>query len=108
MARKPKNLDLPGMEDRKLTDLHEKALEYAAVRDERMVLTKKESELKAELIPLMQKYGKDKYCIEGVEIELQPGEPSIKVKVTKDDTEEGEGDGDGAGGSGEFQVTAFE
>lgn len=38
-ARKGKQEPLPGMEQRRITELHSKALEYVAVRDERMDLT---------------------------------------------------------------------
>lgn len=57
MAKKEKQKDLPGMEDRKLPDLHAAAEGYAETRDERMKLTKTEVEQKAKLLELMEKHG---------------------------------------------------
>lgn len=83
MAKKVKQEDLPGIADRRIEDLHAKALEYVSVRDERMEMSKKESPLKDELLSLMKKHKRDKYICEGVEIYREFSEETIKVKVHK-------------------------
>ena len=59
----PRQVDLPGMENRKLADLRECALEYAEKRDERTSLLQEEVELKQRLLGLMKKHGKEEYAI---------------------------------------------
>lgn len=82
MPRK-KQEALPGLEDRSVKDLHEKAVEYASIRDSRMELTQQESNLKGELLQLMKKHKRDTYECEGVEISIVHGEDTVKVKVHK-------------------------
>jgi hypothetical protein len=77
--------DLPGMTDRKIKDLHEKAEEYADVRDQRQALTPKEVALKAELLSLMKKHKLDKYAYNGVEVERITEEETVKVRIRKPD-----------------------
>jgi hypothetical protein len=90
MARNKKSQkDLPGMENRHLEPLHSKAIEYDAVKTQRMKLTKQESDLKEEIIGLMKKNEKIEtgYHMDGVDIEFEPAEeprPKIKVKVALD------------------------
>lgn len=84
--------DLPGMEDRRITELHNAALEYAGVRDERMALNDREGQLKDKLIALMKKHKKEEYNCEGVRIIFEHvEEDKLKVKVPKADDG---GDGD--------------
>jgi len=83
MAKKANQKDLPGMENRRISELHDAALEYAAIRDERMELSKKESDLKGELLSLMHKHKKNSYILEGVEIYIENSEETVKVKVHK-------------------------
>ncbi len=83
MSRKGEQKDLPGMTNRRIEDLHAKALEYAAIHDERMELSKKESDLKGELLSLMHKHKKNSYILEGVEIYIENSEETVKVKVHK-------------------------
>lgn len=78
---KNKQSDLPGMEDRRIEDLHTKALKYVSIRDSRMELTEQESGLKQELLDLMKKHKKEKYVCEGVEIMCVHEEETVKVKV---------------------------
>lgn len=83
MARKGKQEPLPGMDQRRIEDLHSKALEYCAIRDSRMELTQQETTLKGELLTLMRKHKKDSYICEGVEIYREASEETVKVKVHK-------------------------
>jgi hypothetical protein len=81
---KPKQKELPGMEDRKLEDLHRAAEQYADVRDERMELLDQEIELKARVAKLMHDHKRTTYSYHGLIITLVPGEETVKVKVPKD------------------------
>jgi hypothetical protein len=81
---RPKQGDLPGMEDRLLPDLEEGARAYAEIRDQRMALNKEEAELKANLLALMHKHGKEKYTHDGVEILIVTTDETVKVKITED------------------------
>jgi hypothetical protein len=80
----PKQKSLPGMEDRKIEELHAAAEDYAEVRDKRMDLLDEEIEMKASLGKLMHKHGLTKYSHHGLVVMLVPGEENVKVKVKKD------------------------
>lgn len=82
--------DLPGMENRRLKDLHEAALDYAEKRDERMALSVEEVELKQRLLKLMHKHKLENYDFEGVHIELVHEEETVKVRVKAAKEEAGE------------------
>lgn len=85
MPRKPKNLDLPGMSDRRIPEIHEAALVYVGYRDERMDLNKKEIAAKEELKAIMHRMNMKAYVFEGVEVTLEPipADEELKVKVAK-------------------------
>jgi hypothetical protein len=78
---KPKQATLKGMEDRALAALEAKAEEYAEVRDERMGLTAKESELNDELLALMKKYKKAEYHHGEVHCWVKATDEKVKVKI---------------------------
>lgn len=84
-AHPPRSQDLPGMDDRALGDLEQIALDYADVRDDRMALTKSESELKQQAIALLKKHHKTHYRRGGIELTLVPGEDTLRVRVKRDD-----------------------
>lgn len=88
VARVKKQKDLPGMEDRMLEDLETAATDYAEIRDQRMALNKEEVQLKATLLSLMKKHGKENYKRDGIEVNIVHEEETVKVRVKKD--EEGE------------------
>ncbi len=76
--------DLPGMEDRRIAELHTAAQEYVRIRDARMQLNAEEIDLKAKLKGLMKKHKKEEYNCEGVEIRIvHIDEEDVKVKVAK-------------------------
>lgn len=52
---RPRQQDLPGTDDRAIQALEEAAADYAELRDERMTLTQRETELKGTLLLLMKK-----------------------------------------------------
>jgi hypothetical protein len=83
-TKRAKQQDLPGMEDRRINELDQAALDYAEGRDERMELTKKEVELKTKLITLMHRYNKKTYKYEDIEIELVPEGEKVKVRIHKE------------------------
>ena len=77
----PKQNNLPGLEDRRIADLHEAAEEYVKYRDKRQELTTKEVELKQELLRLMHKHKKTEYRCDGVEVSIVMEEETVKVKL---------------------------
>lgn len=93
IADKPKRIraeaqDLPGMTDRKIKPLHDKAKEYVALRDQRMALGAQEVEAKGQLLDLMHAHKKENYICEGIEITIISEQEKIKVKVAKGDDNE--------------------
>lgn len=85
--KKEKQDDLPGMEERKIPDLHKAALNYVEIRDERMELTKEEVTRKSKVLALMKKHKRDSYLCDGVEITIIHEEETVKVKVKDKDSE---------------------
>ncbi len=85
MGKKQSSLpiEMPG----RIEELHKAALDYVSVRDARMELTEKETAAKAVVLDLMTKHKETTYNVEGVEIALIPGEPTVKVKVHRADDE---------------------
>jgi len=85
MAARKKQEELPGMENMAdIPELEEAALDYAAIRDDRMKLMGEEVEKKTGLLGLMKKHGRKTYTCENITIELVPGEETVKVKVKKE------------------------
>lgn len=90
---RPRNQDLPGMEDRAIKPLEDVAAAYAGVRDRRIELNAEEAGLKATAMKLMRKYDKTVYRRDGITITIVPGEDDVKVKIAKageDDDEDGD------------------
>lgn len=85
MANRLKAVALPGLEHRTIPALEAAGVEYAAIRDERMALTERETALKSQVRTLMKKYQRTTYVSAAVEITLEPpdGEDKVKVKVLK-------------------------
>jgi hypothetical protein len=83
-GNREKQEDLPGMEDRLIKDLDAAAFEYAETRDQRMELSKTESELKTKLLGLMKKHGKESYIHDGIEITVVHEEETVKVKIKQE------------------------
>lgn len=79
--RRQRPRDLPGFEDRHITEIVEAAREYVEQRDERMELTKSEKALKTQLIALMHKHHKSVYKADGIEILLEPTDEKLTVRV---------------------------
>jgi hypothetical protein len=82
--------ELPGMEDRRLEDLVEKATDYVKIRNKRQDLTKREVELKSDLLALMHKHKRKDYVFEDIEIHVVMEEETVKVKIHKEEAEEEE------------------
>ena len=89
-AKRPRQADLPGTEDRTIKALEDAAFQYAEIRDQRIDLNKSESDLKSTLLALMKKHGKKTYTRDGISIELVAEAETVKVKVRKagEDAEE--------------------
>lgn len=84
---KPRDQRLPGMEDAMITALHNSALEYAEIRDQRQELTTQEVDLKSKLIKLMHKHNKETYEYNGISITLVHEDETVKVRVKKNSDE---------------------
>jgi hypothetical protein len=86
-----KTKDLPGMEDRAIQPLHDKAIEYHRTVRERMRIGKEEAKLKSEVRTLMKAANRTRYAYDGVEVELTPpaatAEDKVTVKVAEDEDE---------------------
>ena len=78
---KPKQQDLPGMEDRALEPLENLAEKYVDVRDQRMELTRRESQMSADLLAMMHKYEKVEYHHGEVHIWVKVTEEKVRVKL---------------------------
>lgn len=87
-AKKGRQKRLPGMADAKLEALHDAALSYAEIRDQRQALTKQEVELKGSLLTLMHKHNKDHYEYKGVTVDLVAEQETVKVRVKKAQADE--------------------
>ena len=85
--KRPKQDDLPGMENREIKDLNDAAMEYAGIRDERQALTLQEVGLKSKILSLMPKHKMSDYVFEGIEIHIIVEEEGVKVKIPKKDEE---------------------
>jgi hypothetical protein len=80
---KPRARSLPGMEDHAIPELENIAVEYAEIRDQRMELTKQETELKSSAMKAMKRHGKTLYKHGGVTIQIISGDEDVKVKIAK-------------------------
>jgi hypothetical protein len=69
------------VDDRKINDLHEAALAYEDVKQQRMTLTPKEVAAKADVLRLMKKHKKKTYRCNGVEVDLVSEDETVKVRV---------------------------
>jgi len=83
----PRQKPLPGMQDRKLTKLHNTAMEYAELRDQRMALGAQEVEKKGQLLDLMKAHKKEHYEYGGVVIDIVHESENVKVNVVKQEIE---------------------
>lgn len=73
---------LPGMEDRKIAELHNAALDYAEARDARIAASTPEAEKKQALLALMKKHKREHYQFENVEVYLVHEKENVKVQVS--------------------------
>ena len=81
----PRQAPLPGMEDRAIEALQDKAMSYAELRDQRVALSAKEVELKQQLLDLMHGYNKKHYQHGNVVIDIEPEGEKLKVKIKRAD-----------------------
>jgi hypothetical protein len=80
-----KQADLPGMENRAITELEEAARKYAAIRDKRMALNDAEVKLQDILMALLKKHGKREYKHDGIEVWIKVEQEKVKVRIHEDD-----------------------
>lgn len=81
VKRKPRAQRLPGMEDMGIKELEKLAEQYADVRDQRMVLTKRESQMNADLLALMKKHDKTEYHCDEVHCWVKSKDERVRVKL---------------------------
>lgn len=85
-TRIPRQTPLPGIGDEKIAAIENAALDYAEIRDERQLLTKREVETKGKLIDLMHAKKLTEYKRNGISVKLVVEEETVKVRVkSKDD-----------------------
>jgi hypothetical protein len=85
---KQKQEDLPGMEERKIPDLHKAATAYAGIRDERQELSLREVEAKQKLLDLMHKHEKEEYNFDGIRNWIEHESETVKVRVKAKEEED--------------------
>jgi hypothetical protein len=81
---KPRDVTLPGLEDRTIAELETLAADYADIRDRRIALNKEEGDLKARVMAEMRRQQKETYKRDGIEIRIVHGDDDVKVKVAKE------------------------
>lgn len=79
--------DLPGMSDRKMSDLSDAAYDYAKIRDKRMALSQEEHGLKERLLGLMKKHRMKEYRYEDVEITVVAENEKVRVRIRQEKDE---------------------
>lgn len=79
--KKPRTPRLPGMEDAGIRELEKLAEQYADVRDQRMTLTKRESQMNADLLALMKKHDKTEYHHDEIHCWVKAKDERVKVKL---------------------------
>jgi len=87
--KRPKQEDLPGMENRGIKELDALCREYVDVRDERQDLTRREVELQADLLNALKKHKLKTYDHAGIHADLVVEKEKVKVTVAEE-TEEDE------------------
>jgi hypothetical protein len=90
--KRPRDRALPGLEDDAIRELESLAGDYADIRDRRQALTTEEVACKQRVMALMHEHQKTVYKRNGIEIRLEPGEETVKVKIRATDAEEGTAD----------------
>lgn len=71
------------IEDARIKQLDDIGAAYADIRDQRIALNQEEHSLKQTALDLMHRHGKVIYRHEAIEIVVQAGDESIRVKVLK-------------------------
>jgi len=81
----PKQQRLPGQESAHHKDITKAAEKYVEVRDQRMDLTRQETEQRDNLLTAMRKHKLSMYEDDNAGLEVQVIEPAAKVKVRRID-----------------------
>ena len=69
------------MEDAKIVELQDGAVDYVHARDKRQLATEREVQEKTKLLALMKKHAKTRYAYKGVSIEIIPEGEKLKVRI---------------------------
>lgn len=71
------------MTDAQIEELDNLAIDYKKWQRKRMAALDKEVEIKGDLLKAMKRHKRETYKYEDIEIEVVPGEESLKVKAAK-------------------------
>ena len=71
------------MDDPKIEELEGLAEDYAEVRDERMELSTRESNLTKDLLSAMKRLKRESYVHEGISIKIIHEKENVKVRINK-------------------------
>jgi len=88
--RRPRQKQLPGLEDPSIPELDKAAEAYVAVRDERMELTKEEVTKRDTVQRLMIEHGLTSYRFDSKVVSIVPGVDKVKVKAVGGDPDDEE------------------
>lgn len=80
-VKRPRQGRLPGTEDAKIDILEDLAEDYAAIRDQRQGLSRREVDLKKKLLDLMKANKKKVYQRNGVSIKIEVEKEKVIVRV---------------------------
>jgi hypothetical protein len=82
-AKRARQEELPGMENKEIKELQNAAIDYAEIRDERIELNQRESKLKQKVLNFMHIHKLTIYKYEDVEVRVVIEEETVKVKIKK-------------------------
>lgn len=82
MPKKPKQEEIPGTESpNRDPELHALGIELAELQAERMDLTKREKDKRAQIAAALHERKQEQYDCDGVHLWLERGDEKVRVKV---------------------------
>ncbi|MCI0443018.1 hypothetical protein L0152_07350 [bacterium] len=85
-----KQARLPGTEETLIKEIVDAAEAYKELRDERMELTKRESDAQQALLNAMRRNDLDEYNFDGLRCYIIHGKDKVKVRSSDEEQEESE------------------
>lgn len=77
--------DLPGMEDRRIKDLHEAAEKWLALDENKTRAARLAKEANEDMVKLMRRHKRETYRCNGILITIKPGKDTALVKEVEDE-----------------------